>query len=122
MRFDTDKEGLHTLFKPYQALLLEWIWELNEKNRIGVNSGQAYRYLQKSPEKKSRASVIFFLNDQVEEGVLTYEERTGKGGYQRVYYPKMNKEDFSVYVTRTIQSKLKEVFPNVEELETKLTT
>jgi len=33
------------------------------------------------PDSKSRASLIFFLNDMVEEGVLEYEEKTGKGGY-----------------------------------------
>ena len=26
MKFDTAKNGLHTLFRPYQALLLEWMW------------------------------------------------------------------------------------------------
>jgi len=112
MKFDTDKEGLHTLFRPYQALLLEHLWELNRESRVGVNSRQAHRYLLDKPEKRSRASVINFLNDMVDEDILDYEEKTGKGGYHRVYYPKMNKEEFSVYVTELIEKKLSEAFPS----------
>ncbi len=112
MKFDTDKEGLHTLFRPYQALLLEYLWALNRESRVGVNSGQAHRYLLDKPEKMSRASVIIFLNDMVDEGILNYEDKTGKGGYHRVYYPKMDREEFSVYVTELIKKKLSEAFPS----------
>lgn len=112
MKFDTNQNGLKTLFKPYQVLLLEHLWDLNGNGRKGINSGEAFRYLQGKPEKKSRASVIFFLNDMVDEGFLEYEEKTGKGGYHRVYYPKMNREEFSKHVTELINEKLKTVFPN----------
>ena len=117
MKFDTSEKGLQTLFKPYQASLLEHIWELNESERIGINSGQAYRFLQDHPDNKSRASVIFFLNDLVEEGVMTYEEKSGKGGYHRVYYPKMNREQFARHVVETITRKLGEVFPSIQVID-----
>jgi predicted transcriptional regulator len=110
MKFDTTQEGLLTLFKPYQAALLEHIWKLNNPSRNGITSGQAHGYLQNHPDKKSRASVIFFLNDMVDEGVLTYEEKSGKGGYHRVYYPNMDRDQFAKYVTKTITDKLHEVF------------
>ena len=113
MIFDTSGEGLLTLFKPYQAFLLERIWELNSGERVGVSSGDAHRFLQGHPDSKSRASVIFFLDDLVEEGVLEYEEESGKGGYHRVYYPKMDREQFARYVIKTITDKLSEVFPEV---------
>ena len=112
MKFDTEKDGLQTLFKPYQALLIEHIWELNRKGRVGINSGQAHRFLQGTPEKMSRATVILFLNEMVDEGILEYEEKSGKGGYHRVYYPKMDREEFSVYVTELIKKKLSEAFPS----------
>ncbi len=112
MKFDIEKDGLHTLFRPYQALLIEHIWELNRNARVGINSGQAHRFLQDTPEKKSRASVINSLNDMVDERILEYEEKSGKGGYHRIYYPKMDKEEFAVYVTELIKEKLKEVFPS----------
>jgi len=113
MKFDTSERGLHTVFKPYQAALLEHIWELNNSSRVGVTSGQAHEFLKDHPDSKSRASVIFFLNDMVEEGVLDYEERSGKGGYHRVYYPRMDREQFAKYVVETITDKLDEVFPEV---------
>ena len=117
MKFDTQQEGLHTLFKPYQAALLEHLWDLNKKDRVGMNSGQAYKYLLNRPEKKSRASVIFFLNDMVDEEILDYEERTGKGGHHRVYYPKMNKVEFAQYISELITDKLSEVFPSIKEIK-----
>jgi predicted transcriptional regulator len=110
MIFDMDEDGLHTLFKPYQALLMEHIWELNREGRVGVNSGEAHRFLEGTPEKKSRASVINFLNEMVDEGVLEFEKASGKGGYHRVYYPKMNKEGFAEYIIKMINDKLKEIF------------
>lgn len=117
MKFDTKQEGLHTLFKPYQATLLEHLWELNKKDRVGMNSGQAYKYLMNMPEKKSRASVIFFLNDMVDEEILEYEERTGKGGHHRVYYPKMNKVEFAQYISELVTDKLVDVFPSIKEIK-----
>ena len=65
--------------------------------------------------KKSRASVIFSLNDMVDDGILEYEEETGKGGYHRVYYPKRNREEFAKHVKKTITDKPKEVFPSEPE-------
>jgi len=112
MIFDTSEKGLLTLFKPYQAALLEYIWELNNPERTGVTSSQAYEFLKDHPDSKSRASVINFLNEMVEEGVLEYEEESGKGGYHRIYYPNRNREQFAKHVVETITDKLNEVFPD----------
>jgi predicted transcriptional regulator len=111
MRFDTSEKGLLTLFKPYQAALMEHIWKINNPHRTGITSGQAYTFLQGYPDSKSRASVILFLNEMVDGGVLEYEEESGKGGYHRVYYPKMSRQQFARYVVETITSKLNEIFP-----------
>ena len=114
MQFDTSKDGLFTMFKPYQAGLLEHIWGLNSHTKTGITSSMAYRFLQATGDKelrKSRTSVIFSLNDMVDDGTLEYEERSGKGGYHRVYYPKMNREEFGKHVKKTITDKLMEAFP-----------
>jgi predicted transcriptional regulator len=113
MIFDTSEKELLTLFKPYQAALMEHIWKLNNPERTGITSGQAYEFLMGHPDSKSRASYIFFMNELVEEGVLEYEEKTGKGGHHKVYYPKMDREQFARYVVETITDKLNEVFPEV---------
>ena len=73
MKFDTKQEGLLTVFKPYQAVLMEHIWNLNKNEKVGITSGEAHQFLSGKPEKKSRAQVINFLNDMVEEGVVGYE-------------------------------------------------
>ena len=110
MIFDTEKDGLYTIFKPYQLFLMEHIWEVNKETRTGTTSGQAFKLLQKTDNKDlmlSRTSAIFFLNDMVEEGVIKYEEESGKGGYHKVYYPKMTRDDFGQYVVSSIMEKLK---------------
>ena len=111
MKFDTSEKGLLTIFRPYQAALLEHIWKSNEDDRVGIASSQAYEFLKNHPDSKSRASAIFFLDSMVEEGVLEYEEKSGKGGYHRIYYPKMNREQFAQHVVKTITKKLAEIFP-----------
>jgi predicted transcriptional regulator len=113
MIFDTSGEGLLTLFKPYQAALMEHIWEMNNPGRIGITTGQAYEFLRDHPDSKSRAVATFFLNEMVEEKVLEYEEKSGKGGYHRVYYPKMKREQFAEHVVEKITDKLGEVFSEV---------
>ncbi len=110
MKFDTSQKGLLTLFKPYQAALLEHIWQLNNSIRTGITSNQAHKFLLDHPDKKSRASVINSLNDMVDEGILSYEEESGKGGYHRVYYPKMDRKQFSEHAAKTITDKLHEIF------------
>ena len=114
MIFDTSEKGLQTLFKPYQAALMEYIWKLNNPERTGITSGQAYEYLKDHLESKSRAAYIFFFNKMVEEGVLEYEEKSGKGGYHKIYYSKMNREQFAQHVVEMITRKLTEIFPSVE--------
>lgn len=76
--------------KPYQLALARLIWDHKED---GVNSGDAWRHLHSLEDEKvhkSRASVIFFFNDMVEDGIFRYVERTGKGGVHRVYFPHAN--------------------------------
>ena len=110
MIFDTEKDGLHTIFRPYKAALMEHIWEVNSETRTGTTSGQAHERLQKTGNEDlmmSRASVNFFFDDMVEEGVLEREEESGKGGYHGVYYPKMTREEFGQYVVSAIMEKLK---------------
>ena len=47
----------------------------------------------------------------VDEGVLDYEERTGKGGYHRVYRPKLDESSFKRYVAQVMISSLMKGYP-----------
>ena len=113
MKFDTTKKGLDTLFKPYQSALLEYIWDLNSERRTGIASGQAYKFLQMTGESelmKSRASIIYFFNDMVKKKLFSYEKKTGKGGFHKIYFPEMNRMQFAKHVIKIIAKKLKGVF------------
>ena len=66
----------------------------------------------------SRAAVIMFLNKMVEEGILSHEERTKRGGHYKIYFPKMNKDQFAQHAIKTITRKLEEVFPSIQVIDT----
>jgi len=105
LKLDTEKSGLPMLFKKYQCYLLEHIWtNVDKENPIG--SGKAWLFMQTTDDKKSRASVIFFLNDMVDEGVLGWKDQTGKGGHHRLYYPLMTEKEFWGYVARQVYEKV----------------
>jgi len=114
VKLDITKDGLNALFKPYQGMILEHIWALNNRGKFTVGSREAHSYLAATPEKKSRAAVIFFLNDMVDEGVLDFDDRTGKGGHHRLYYPKMNRDEFADYAVRQVVGGLVRAFPEGE--------
>ena len=93
MKFDLEKEGLESIFKPYQIR----VWKHLVKYHSAI-SRETYEneieWAKKQSEKPmSRASIIFFMNDMVEAGLLTYSLRTGKGGHHRVYHTKFNSLD-----------------------------
>ena len=82
MKVDTNNNGLLILFKPYQVEVLKKIWDSPE----GLNSGRIWAKVNER-EKISRASIILFCNEMVDEGLFKYHERSGKGGWHRVYEP-----------------------------------
>jgi len=105
MKFDLDEKGLLTVLKPHQAALMRIVWSEGD-----VDSRTAYHRLQKTPYAMSRATVINFLNEMVDEGFLDYRETTGKGGHKRFYMPKedlSDEEAFKKTLARRILSKLR---------------
>ena len=68
------------------------------------------------PNTISRASVINFLEEMRETGVLKGVERTGKGGHHWVYSPAMDEAGFKQHIARTILESLLRDFP--EETKT----
>ena len=105
LRIDLKESGLPMLFKPYQHYLLTHIWEtIDEDNAIG--SGKAHEFILTTDDKKSRASVINFLNEMVDEGVLAWHDRTGKGGHHRLYYPIMTEAQFWEHIAHNVFAKL----------------
>ncbi len=108
--FNPANDGLLKVFRGYQEEALRFVWEANDQGVIskqvwiGVNEKLTGRSI-------SRASIINFLNAMVAEGVLDYDERAGKGGYHRVYRPKLDESAFKLYLAQTMISSLMRDFP-----------
>ena len=69
-----------------------------------------------SPDRSmSRASVIFFLNRMVDQGVLDYRSATGKGGHHRIYYPIMDERGYKKHLLKTIVKSMMRDFPEETE-------
>jgi len=108
--FNPNSDGLAKVFRDYQEEALRLVWEKGDE---GVISRVVWSHVNERLVGKtiSRASIINFLNAMVDEGVLNYLERTGKGGYHRVYSPKLDEVEFKKYVATTVISSLMKDFP-----------
>lgn len=110
--FDTSNDGLRTVMKEYGEIAMRILWEMDEENmKSQVVWLQVNKILMEEDKSISRASIINFLNDMVDVGVLEFEERTGKGGYHRVYSPAFDEEGFKRHMVETMISKLLEIWP-----------
>jgi len=111
-KFYHEKEGLGKTLKEYEEIALRHLWSQGEE---GVTSGKAWKAVNErlgADKIMSRASVIFFLNRMVDQGVLGYRSRTGKGGYHRVYYPLLDEKAYKKYLLKTIVESLMRDFPD----------
>ena len=109
LKFDPEKKGLAKILRNYQIEALKSVWNNSEK---GLSSREVYEYVNgKIDGSISRASIITFLKVMADEGVLDYEERTGKGGHHRVYTPRLNESEFKIHVAQTIIASLVKDFP-----------
>ena len=110
IKFDPSGEGLSKVFRDYQQEALKFVW----KSKKGVTSREVWIQVNDAFEEGktiSRASIINFLNDMVDEGVLGFVEESGKGGYHRVYHTKLNESAFKIYLAETILNSMLKDFP-----------
>lgn len=96
-------------FKDYQIESLRYLWRIRLD---GANSRAVWVNVNESLRGSiSRASIINFLNAMVDEALLTYTERTGKGGHQRVYCIAFNEPEFKQHIAGLIIGKLLREYP-----------
>ena len=110
-KFDPSQVGLRKTLKEYEELGLKYVWSIGEK---GVGSGKTWETVNSTlgPEKSiSRASVIFFLNRMVDQGVLDYRSATGKGGHHRVYFPVLDERGYKKFLLKTVVESMMRDFP-----------
>ena len=111
LSIDTGKTDLEMFFKPYQVEALRVLQKCGEE---GANSRIVWNTVNETlPSPISRASIINSLNMMVDEGVLSFTERTGKGGHHRVYRLDMSESDLKEYLARIVIDKL--IFEYPEE-------
>jgi hypothetical protein len=100
---DLSETGFEMFFKPYQIASLNLLWNNDEH----LSSREVWEKVNEVlPGTISRASIINFLNASVENGLLDYVETTGKGGYRRLYTPKLSKIDTSKYLSEIVSERL----------------
>ncbi len=110
-KFDHTKHELRKTLKEYEEAGLRYVWSIGEK---GVGSGKTWVAVNEKldPEKRvSRASVIFFLNRMVDQGVLDYRSATGKGGHHRVYFPILDEREYKKFLLKTVVESMMRDFP-----------
>lgn len=112
MKVDTNKPGQRAIWKLYEIASIEELIEHEERT-----SGDVWSEILFKGVDISRASVIYFLNRLVEDGFATFVERSGKGGYHRVYsLVDRTWKDFNGSVIDKILYKLWEIFPENEKI------
>lgn len=106
MKFDLNEKGLLRIFRDWQVKALEYMWRVDN---IPVKTVDVWTHLEdihavadpNALKSVSRASVINFLNQMVDEKLMTFDFGTGKGGAHRIYRFKpglTNREDFKQYL------------------------
>ncbi len=111
-KFDHEKEGLSKTLKEYEEVALRYVWSRGEE---GEGSGKTWANTNEklgADKTVSRASVIFFMNRMVAQGVLDYRTRTGKGGHHRVYYTLLDEKAYKKHLLKTIVASLMRDFPD----------
>ncbi len=108
--FNPENKGLAKVFRDYQEEAVKFIWEVGDRGAI---SREVWAKVNERLVGKtiSRASIINFLNAMVDEGVFDYHEETGKGGYHRVYRPKLDESSFKRHVAQVMISSLMKDYP-----------
>jgi len=117
----TDGEGLSKVLKDYQEEALKYIWSLKGGGASSRDVWENVGLALKKTRTISRASIISFLNDMAEQGVLEYTEITGKGGHRRIYTARLDERGFRKAVVRAVLDSLLRDFPR-ETMETILET
>ena len=80
-KLDLTRKGEHKIFEPYKKAIIDLLLEAEK----ALGSGAVWKAVSEGGIKISRASVIFFLNFMVDDGLCTFEDATGKGGHHRLY-------------------------------------
>jgi len=114
-KFNPAETGLRKTLKECEEIALRYIWSLGDE---GSGSRKAWEHVNGElgdGKSISRASIIFYLNRMVDEGVLGFRDATGKGGHHRIYVTKLDESGYKKYVVRTLLESFARDFPEATE-------
>ena len=118
LKIDVGEDGFNMVLKPYQIEAMKYLWANPDEGRSSRQVYDAVNEALQGGGSISRASIINTLNDLVDDGVLSFHEITGKGGYRRIYKSVYDESGFKRYIAETVLRKLLHDFP--EETRTVL--
>lgn len=118
MKLDTGKSGINAVWKHYEHEVISFLLDRGEE---GSGSGDVFAHcrfkLSEFGKTISRASVIFFLNRLVDDGLATWRDVTGKGGHAKIYsLVDKTPTEFNNTVIDKFLYKLWETFPDNERI------
>jgi len=106
LKVDLSQSGLNMFFKDYQYEALNVLWNSD----AGLLSRNVWDQVNANlPDSISRASIINYLNDMLEIGILKGVDETGKGGHRTRYSPAMSKQELKEHLSEKVENKLKDM-------------
>jgi hypothetical protein len=111
IEYDVSQAGFLAVLKDWQLKAMQVVWGSPEGANSRIVWQRVNLLLMEMSETISRASVINFLEAMRERGVLSGDDRTGKGGHHWVYYPAMDEAGFKRFIASTLLESLMRDFP-----------
>ncbi|MFP3952429.1 MAG: hypothetical protein ACLFVP_09865, partial [Candidatus Bathyarchaeia archaeon] len=112
LKIDLSAKDLGMVFKDYEILALETLWQNPEHMFSSLEVTEAVNEkLAARGDSISRASIINFLQDIAEQGILERDTTTGKGGHRGIYQSNYTKKELRKFIIRAVLKKLKADFP-----------
>ena len=106
LQLGTGKKSLDMFFKDYQLQSLRVLWESGE----GLFSRDVWERVNELRNQPiSRTSIIIFLDDMLESGILSGTDLTGKGGHKTRYEAKMSEQELKHHLAKLVKEKLDEM-------------
>lgn len=95
-------------YRPYEIIGWDVIWNSPE----AMGSGAVWKkvnYELGPDDSISRASIIFFLNREVDKGFMAWKDATGKGGHHRLYSPLVDLKGLTLQISRVMSEKVRDL-------------
>jgi len=113
LTLDVEKEGLLKVHSDYEVSALKTVWNSKE----GLLTRDVWEILNNQKNIRiSRASIINFLQDMADKGILRAIEEPCKGGSRKRYYPKMTESEYKEYIVKTVIKSLMKDFDETKEV------